>query len=106
MQPLTKSGNDLSKGINQLNSTNTALIKTSVSSYRGKNKRCSSKQSKPSTAATNTPKKLAFFPERLCSRGEMDKTAEQQIYQKLNLVSSNKGISEFVAGNIKNFIEN
>ena len=36
----------------------------------------------------------------------MDKTAEQQIYQKLNSVSSNKSTSEFVAGNIKNFIEN
>ena len=34
---------------------------------------------------------------------EMDKTAEQQIYQKLNSVSSNKSTSEFVAGNIKNF---
>ena len=36
----------------------------------------------------------------------MDRTAEQQIYQKLNSVSSNKSTSEFVAGNIKNFIEN
>ena len=35
----------------------------------------------------------------------MGKTAEQQIYQKLNSVSSNKSTSEFVAGNIKNFIE-
>ena len=34
---------------------------------------------------------------------EMDKTAEQQIYQKLNSVSRNKSTSEFVAGNIKNF---
>ena len=34
---------------------------------------------------------------------EMDKTAEQQIYQKLNSVSKNKSTSEFVAGNIKNF---
>ena len=32
-------GNDLSKRISQLNSTNTALIKTSVSSYSGKNNR-------------------------------------------------------------------
>ena len=36
----------------------------------------------------------------------MEKTAEQQIYQKLKSVSSNKSTSEFVAGNIKNFIEN
>ena len=36
----------------------------------------------------------------------MDKTAEQQIYQKLNSISSNKSKSEFIAGNIKNFIEN
>ena len=36
----------------------------------------------------------------------MDQTAEQQIHQKLNSVSSNKSTSEFVAGNIKNFIEN
>ena len=45
MQPLTKNvlsesewlfGNDLSKRITQLNSTNAALIKTSVSSYSGK----------------------------------------------------------------------
>ena len=36
----------------------------------------------------------------------MDKTAAQQIYQKLNSVSSNKSTSDFVAGNIKNFIEN
>ena len=35
----------------------------------------------------------------------MEKTAEQQIYQKLKSVSSNKSTSEFVAGNIKNFIE-
>ena len=49
--------------------------------------------------------KLAFFPEGLCSREEMEKTAEQQIYQKLKSVSSNKSTSEFVAGNIKNFIE-
>ena len=48
MQPLTKNvppesewlfGNDLSKRFNQLNSTNTALIKTSISSYSGKNTR-------------------------------------------------------------------
>ena len=51
-------------------------------------------------------KKLAFFLEGFCSREEMDKTAEQQNYQKLNSVSSNKSTSEFVAGNIKNFIEN
>ena len=36
----------------------------------------------------------------------MDKTAEQQIYQKLNSVSSNKSTSKSVAGNVKNFIEN
>ena len=36
----------------------------------------------------------------------MDKTAEQQIYQKLNSVSSNKSSNNLVAGNIKNFIEN
>ena len=36
----------------------------------------------------------------------MDQTAEQQIHQKLNSVSSNKSTSEFVAGNIKNFMEN
>ena len=36
----------------------------------------------------------------------MDQTAEQQIHQKLNSVSSNKSTSGFVAGNIKNFIEN
>ena len=36
----------------------------------------------------------------------MDKTAAQQIYQKLNSVSSNKSTLDFVAGNIKNFIEN
>ena len=69
MQPLTKNvpsesewlfGNDLSKRITQLNSTNAALIKTSVSSYSGKKNRYSSKQSKskPSTSATNTPKNL------------------------------------------------
>ena len=69
MQPLTKNvppeseglfGNDLSKRINQLNSTNTALIKTSISSYSGKNTRYPSKQStsRPSTSATNTPKNL------------------------------------------------
>ena len=69
IKPLTKNvpsesewqlGNDLSKRINQLNSTNTALIKTSVSSYSGKNNRYSSKQStsKPSTSETNTPKNL------------------------------------------------
>ena len=51
-------------------------------------------------------KKLAFFLEGLCSREEKDKTAAQQIYQKLNSVSSNKSTSDFVAGNIKNFIEN
>ena len=53
MQPLTKNvpresewlfGNDMSKRINQLKSTNTALIKTSISSYSGKNTRYSSKQ--------------------------------------------------------------
>ena len=45
-------GNDLTKRINQLNSTNTALIKTSISSYSGKNTRYSSKQSasRPSTS--------------------------------------------------------
>ena len=45
-------GNNLSKRINQLNSTNTALIKTSISSYSGKNTRYSSKQStsRPSTS--------------------------------------------------------
>ena len=69
MQPLTKKvppesewlfGNDLSKRIDQLNSTNTALIKTSISSYSGKNTRYSSKQStsRPSASATNTPKNL------------------------------------------------
>ena len=70
MQPLTKKvppesewlfGNDLSKRIDQLNSTNTALIKTSISSYSGKNTRYSSKQStssRPSTSATKTPKNL------------------------------------------------
>ena len=36
----------------------------------------------------------------------MDQTAEQQIHQKLNSVSNNKSTSEFVAGNIKNSIEN
>ena len=36
----------------------------------------------------------------------MDQTAEQQIYQKLNSVISNKNTSELVAGNIKNFTEN
>ena len=36
----------------------------------------------------------------------MDNTAEQQNYQKLNSVTSNKITSEFVACNIKNFIEN
>ena len=45
MQPLTKNapsecewlfGKDLSKRINQLNSMNSALIKTSISSYSGK----------------------------------------------------------------------
>ena len=36
----------------------------------------------------------------------MGQTAEQQIHQKLNSVSSNKSTSEFVAGNINNFIEN
>ena len=36
----------------------------------------------------------------------MDQTAEQQIHQKLNSVSSNKSTSGFVASNIKNFIEN
>ena len=36
----------------------------------------------------------------------MDQTAQQQIRQKLNSVSSNKSTSEFVAGNIKNFMEN
>ena len=36
----------------------------------------------------------------------MDQTAEQQIHQKLNSVSSNKSTSEFAAGNIKNSIEN
>ena len=36
----------------------------------------------------------------------MDKIAEKQMYQKINSVSSNKSTSEFVAGNIKNFIEN
>ena len=50
MQPLTKNapsecewlfGNDLSKRINQLNSMNSALIKTSISSYSGKNTRYS-----------------------------------------------------------------
>ena len=58
MQPLTKKvppkskwlfGNELSKRINQLNSTNTALIKTSVSPYRscsGKNNRYPLKQPK------------------------------------------------------------
>ena len=48
IKPLTKNvpsesewllGNDLSKRINQLNSTNTALTPTSVSSYSGKNNR-------------------------------------------------------------------
>ena len=69
MQPLTKNvppeseglfDNDLSKRINQLNSTNTALIKTSISSHSGKNTRYPSKQSKsrPSTSATNAPKNL------------------------------------------------
>ena len=36
----------------------------------------------------------------------MEKTAEQQIYQKLKSISSNKSTSEFVADNIKNFIQN
>ena len=36
----------------------------------------------------------------------MYQTAEQQIHQKLNSVFSNKSTSEFVAGNVKNFIEN
>ena len=77
MQPLTKKvppesewlfGNDLSKRIDQLNSTNTALIKTFISSYSGKNTRYLSKQStssRPSTSATNTPKNLQSF--RRCS---------------------------------------
>ena len=51
-------------------------------------------------------KQLAFFPEGLCSRREMDKIAEQQISQKLNLVNSNGSTSEFVTSSIKNFIEN
>ena len=55
MQLLTKNvppesewlfGTDLSKRINQSNSGNTALIKTSISSYNGKNTRYSSKQSR------------------------------------------------------------
>ena len=67
MQPLAKNvppesewlfGNELSKRINQLNSTNTALIKTSVSLYSWKNNRYLFKQSKPSTSATNTPRNL------------------------------------------------
>ena len=69
-QPLTQKvppeskwlfGNGFGKRINQLNSTNTALIKTSVSpysSYSGKNNRYPFKQSKPSTSATSTPKNL------------------------------------------------
>ena len=70
IQPLTKNvppepewlfGNDMSKRINQLSSTNTALIKTSIRSYSAKSTRYSSKQStssRPSTSATNNPKNL------------------------------------------------
>ena len=70
MKPLTKNfppelewlfGNDLCKRINQLKSTNAALIKIYVSpysSYSGRNNRYSSKQSKSSTSVTNTPKNL------------------------------------------------
>ena len=74
-------------------------------SYSGKNNRYSFKQPKLSTSTTNIPKNFAFFPKGLCSREEVDKTAEQQIYQKLNSVSSYKSTSEFEDGNIKNFIE-
>ena len=49
---------------------------------------------------------LAVFPEGLCSRKEMDKAVEQQLSEKLNSISSNGITSEFVASNIKNFIEN
>ena len=67
MQPLAKNvppesewlfGNELSKRINQLNSTNTVLIKTSVSLYSWKNNIYLFKQSKQSTSATNTPRNL------------------------------------------------
>ena len=70
MQALTKSippeskwlfGNDLTKRINQLNSTNSILIKTSISPYNSqseKNNRYPFKQSKPSTSATNNQKNL------------------------------------------------
>ena len=53
-----------------------------------------------------TLQKFAIFPDGLCSREEVDKKVEQQIYKKLNSVSSNKRTSEFVAGNIKHFINN
>lgn len=36
----------------------------------------------------------------------MDKIAEQQISQKLNLVNSNGSTSEIATSSIKNFIEN
>ena len=118
MQPLTKNvppesewlfGNDLSKRINQLNSANTALIKTKLLSVHtvGKIPDTHLNQHHQGHQHLNQhSKKLAVFPEGLCSREEMDQTAEQQIHQKLNSVSSNKSTSEFVAGNIKNFIEN
>ena len=117
MQPLTKNvppesewlfGNDLSKRIKQLNSTNTALIKTSISSYSGEKNQIiiSTINIKAINICNQHSKKLAVFPEGLCSREKMDNTAEQQICQKLNSVTSNKITSEFVACNIKNFIEN